>query len=330
MSLQRTSTIKRSIVLLVALLVAAADTGATGVSAAGVVGIGQAVVRWQDTEVTNELPPPDLPASNPQGYTYTIKSTLKADESQIPTEAPVYAIERDPMSEKQAQKITNRLEIGADVESRGNSVYAASGNGEVYLSPDLIQYFSLAQIEDGDLPTDEDAVAFAQDWLRLKVLAPKDIGEGVVVARSEETNRVVVLFTPKEPVGVLSAYPSIVVTLGPGGTVIEASSRWADVVRGDVYQLRPVDEAWNEVKSGEAFIEAQVPEGVIEPGGEVVGKATYDSVEIAYTTAGPPGGAQYLEPIYVFVGRLQIDGQEGTVPIKAYVAALSNSGAPVG
>jgi hypothetical protein len=53
-------------------------------------------------------------------------------------------------------------------------------------------------------------------------------------------------------------------------------------------------------------------------------------VEIGYTTGGLPGGRQYLEPIYIFSGRLNPDGSDRSFRIKAYVSAVANAGAPVG
>ncbi|HKG19200.1 MAG TPA: hypothetical protein VKB00_05640, partial [Candidatus Limnocylindrales bacterium] len=123
---------------------------------------------------------------------------------------------------------------------------------------------------------------------------------------------------------------SITVTLGPTGTILEASVRWAEIRRADLYQLRPAEEAWKDVESGQAYIEVNLPEEEAPAGTEVVGAVTYSGVALAYTTAGPPGGRQYLEPIYVFRGRMRPEGSDKTYPVKAYVPALANSGAPVG
>jgi hypothetical protein len=73
-----------------------------------------------------------------------------------------------------------------------------------------------------------------------------------------------------------------------------------------------------------------LPEDQAPAGSEVTGRVTYSGVELAYTTAGPPGGKQYLVPVYVFTGRIRPEGSEKTYPIRAYVTALANSGAPVG
>jgi hypothetical protein len=139
-----------------------------------------------------------------------------------------------------------------------------------------------------------------------------------------------VLFAPVEPEMLLAAYPSITVSLGPGGNVVEASKRWAKIEPADKYQLRSPDDAWQDIQSGQAYIETDLAGSDLPAGADITGTVTYNDITIGYTTAGPPNGIQYLEPVFVFRGRLRVEGQDGTYPIKAYVPALANSGAPVG
>jgi hypothetical protein len=120
------------------------------------------------------------------------------------------------------------------------------------------------------------------------------------------------------------------VILGSDGTVLEARIRWANIVRADVYQLMSPEEAWQLVSSGQAYLAPELAESGIEAGTDIEGRVTFSSLTIAYASAGPPGGRQYLEPVYVFEGRIRPEGDERTYPITAYVSALANSGAPVG
>jgi hypothetical protein len=140
----------------------------------------------------------------------------------------------------------------------------------------------------------------------------------------------VVQFRPTEPTPVLSGYPSISMTLSADGTVLEAAIRWANIVRADVYQLMSPEEAWQLVSSGQAYLAPELEDAGIEAGTDIEGRVTFSSLSIAYASAGPPGGRQYLEPVYVFEGRIRPEGDERTYPITAYVSALANSGAPVG
>jgi hypothetical protein len=281
-------------------------------------------------EVTAELPPPDIPTSNQQGYTFNLKAALRTDLDALPKEATVYELIRSTPSMDDAQTIADRLRIGAAVQDKGNGTFEASGTGQVFISADLIQYFSLEDVREGTLPGDDESIAFAREWLRLTGLLPPDLGDASVVGRVDQSQRVVVQFLPEEPKAVMSGYPSITVTLGPTGTILEASVRWAEIRRADLYQLRPADEAWKDVESGQAYIEVNLPEEEAPAWTEVAGAVTYSGVALAYTTAGPPGGRQYLEPIYVFRGRMRPEGSDKTYPVKAYVPALANSGAPVG
>jgi len=281
-------------------------------------------------EIAPELPPPDIPTSNQQGYTFNLESALRVDLDSLPKEARTYQLLRQAPTKEEAQRIADRLKIGAEVEDRGNDTWEATGIGQVFVAPDLVQYFSLEEVREGDLPSDDEAIAFAREWLRLTGLLPPDLGSAEVVGRIEDSQRVVVQFRPEEPKGILAAYPSITVTLGPTGTILEASIRWAEIKRGDLYLLRSPREAWNEVQSGEAYLEVELPEDVVEPGEEVKGTASYSGVSIAYTTAGPPGSLQYLVPIFVFRGRMRPEGSDQTYPIRAFVPAIASSGAPVG
>jgi hypothetical protein len=282
------------------------------------------------SELAKELPPPDLPTTNQQGYTFDLKASLKVDLDSIDTEAPVYRFTRDPLSEQEAQKLADRLKIDAKVEKRGDGGFVASGEGELFVSPDVVQYLSVAQASKGKLPSDEDAIAAAREWLRTAGLTPPDLGAAVVTGRTEDSKRLVVQFSPTEPKNLLAAYPSISITVDSSGTVLEAEVRWGSVERADLYKLRPAKDAWSEVQSGQGYIDADLSGAKIDPGTPVEGSVTYNDVSIAYTTAGPPGQHQYLEPVFVFQGRLRVDGHKDSFAIKAYVPALSNSGAPVG
>jgi hypothetical protein len=281
-------------------------------------------------EVTVELPPPDLPTSNEQGYTFDLDVSLNADLDAVAREAAVYELRRPDVTIEQAQELADRLQIGAKASDRGDGTFEVNGDGQLFVSNELIQYFSPAENGDGSLPDDIQAVAFGRDWLRVAGLLPPDLGEGRVVSRVEEAKRVIVLFGPAEPDDVLAAYPSIAVTVGPYGLVIEASLRWANVVRIDVYQLMPSRQAWQLVESGQAYVEADLTSAGIEPGSDITGRATFTDVSIAYSTSGPPGGKQYLQPVYVFEGKLRVDDVDGSYTVRAYVPALNNSGAPVG
>lgn len=282
------------------------------------------------SEIAPELPAPDLPTLNAQGWSFDLDVTLNMDLTSVPTQTAVYIIRRDVTTIETAERLVDSLEIDAELVEQGDNIWSATGNGNLFVSPDFIQYSSNTPIEDGELPSDGDAIAFANEFLRVSGLLPPNLGNGRVSDRSEEAKRVIVLFGPQEPGNVLSAYPGVSVTLGPGGIVLEATKRWANIQRSDVYQLRSAADAWQQVQSNQAYIEAEIPVEEAPAGATITGTVTFNNVSIAYTTSGPAGGDQYLQPIFVFRGRVRVEGSDVTHAIRAYVPALANTGAPVG
>ncbi len=281
-------------------------------------------------EVAEQLPPADLPTTNEQGLSFRLESTLTVGFAGIASEAPVYRLVPPEPTADATAALAERLGIDGQVDDRGEGTFVVSGNGDLFVTPTLIQYISAAPPPEGEPPDDEEAVALARDWLRESCLFPPDLGDGTVVSRTEESARVVVLFTPAEPEPLLAAYPSITVSLGPGGDVLEASSRWASILREERYQLRSAEEAWRQIERGEGYIEATFPEETFPQGSEVVGTAEYASIGIAYTTAGLPGEEQFLAPVFVFSGRVTPEGSDQAFPARAFVPALADSGSPVG
>jgi hypothetical protein len=282
------------------------------------------------TEIAPELPAPDLPTLNAQGWSFDLDANLNMDLATVPTQTAVYIIRREVTTIETAERLVDSLNIDAELVEQGENIWSATGNGNLFVSPDFIQYSSNTPIEDGELPSDGDAIAFANEFLRVSGLLPPNLGSGRVSDRSDEANRVTVLFGPQEPGNVLSAFPGVSITLGPGGVVLEAVKRWAIVQRSDVYQLRSADEAWQQVQSNQAYIEAEIPIDEAPAGATIEGSVTFNNVSIAYTTSGPAGGDQYLQPIFVFRGRIRLEGSDETHAIRAFVPALSNTGAPVG
>ena len=284
-----------------------------------------------ESELATELPPPDLPSSNQQGYTFEFDSTTTIDLNSLPREAVVYELVWREANARRAERIAENLSIEGEVIDRGNGTFDLSGEGgEIYVSSDLVQFFTIEDPGEGELPEDDDAITLARDWLRTAGLLPNDVDGGRIVSRSEETERVIVQFLPLEPENLIAAYPSVLVTEGPGGLVVESSIRWPQIERADLYQLRDATEAWQEVRSGQAFVDVSLPEGIADDQGIVDGEASYTSVEIGYTTGGLPGGTQYLEPVYIFSGRLSPEDSDRSFRIRAYVSAVANAGAPVG
>lgn len=283
-----------------------------------------------ESELSAQLPPADLPTMNEQGFVFELDSTFTGSLAGVPTEAPVYQMTLEQQDEASVQTIATRLGVEGEVIDQGGGSFAVEGDGSLYVTPGLAQYISATALPEGELPSDEEAIAYAREWLRQTQLLPTNVGDGAIETRVESPARVIVTFKPVEPDALLSSSPGITVVMGPNGAVLEASFRWAELRVGDVYQLRDPEAAWLEVLERRAYLQAAVPADVFPQGSAVTGTANYSSVTMGYTTSGVPGEAQYLQPVFVFTGQLSPAGSDQTYPITAYVPALVNSEEPVG
>lgn len=292
---------------------------------------GSETTSETSSETTTQIPAADLPTMNQQGFVFELESTYDGAFTELPEEAPVYSMQFPETDAEQAKTVAKNLGIDGEVIEEGGGTFSAEGeNGSLFITSGMMQFISSQEIPEGELPTDEQAVAFAREWLRQVDLLPANVGAGEVATRIENPPRIIVSFQPVTPAPLLSASPNITVTLGPEGAILESSYRWADVSQSDLYQLRGTQSAWGEVESKRSYLETLLPSDEYEPGTTITGTATYDQVSIAYTSSGIPGEQQYLQPVYVFTGQITPEGSDESYPITSYVPALINSQQPVG
>jgi hypothetical protein len=283
------------------------------------------------SETASQLPAADLPSMNPQGFIFEVESTYSGMFSEIPDEAPVYQMTVPEIDAERAAEIAAGLGLEGDVQEAGTGTFDIQAeNGMLFITPGMMQFISSADVPDGDLPNDEEAVAFSREWLRQVGLLPSNVGDGKVQTRIENPPRIVVSLQPVRPAPLLSASPNITVTIGPEGAVLESTYQWADISQGEQYKLRGTEAAWVEVEGRRAYLETIIPGDAYQPGSVINGQAVYTSVYLAYTTSGLPGETQYLQPVYVFTGQLTPEGSEESYAITSYVPALINSQQPVG
>lgn len=284
-----------------------------------------------NSEIATQLPPADLPTMNPQGYVFELESTFSGDLASVPTEAPVYAMSFPVYDAEATKQLATQFGIEGEIEDQGGGTFAAGGDaGDMFVTMGYVQFISSQDVPEGDLPTDEQAIAFAREYLRQVGMLPANVGSGNIESRVDTPPRVVVSFQPVQPGPLISASPNITVTLGPQGAVLEASLRWADLTQADMYQLRGAEAAWTEVQAKRSYLEVSLPSETFPPGSTIAGKATYQEVSLAYTSSGIPGEPQFLQPVYIFKGTVTPEGSEESFPIAAYVPALVNSRQPVG
>lgn len=312
---------------------------ALALSAMLALGVGAPVVAQENatppagpvSETADQLPAANLPSMNAQGFVFELESTYNGTFSQLPKDAPVYEMTFPTVDGDQAKNIAGNLGIDGDVANQGEGTFSVEGDGgSLFITPGMMQYISANDAGDGDLPDNDGAIAFAREWLRNVKLLPADVGEGTIQTRIENPPRVVVSFQPVKPAPLLSASPNITVTLGPDGTVLESAYQWAQISQGSMFQLRGTDAAWDEVQSRRAYVQTELPTETFKPGSTINGRAEYTKVSLAYTTSGIPGGKQYLQPVYVFTGKVTPEGSSESYDVTSYVPALINSNQPVG
>lgn len=265
------------------------------------------------SETATQLPTADLPSMNQQGFVFELESTYNGTFSSLPDEAPVYAMKFPQVDADRAGKIAEGLGLDSDIEDEGGGTFSTQGdNGTLFITPGMMQFISSDEVPEGDLPSDAESVAFGREWLRQVNLLPANVGDGQVQTRIESPPRIIVSFQPVKPAPLLSASPNITVTLGPKGSIIESTYQWTDISQGDIFQLRGTESAWEEVESKRAYVETVLPQESFDSGATINGQAEYTQVSLAYTSSGIPGEQQYLQPVYVFTGKITPEGSDNS------------------
>jgi hypothetical protein len=282
-----------------------------------------------ESELAPQLPAVDLPTMNEMGYTFEVDSAWNGSGS-TPAELPVYRFEAKNYTEEEVRAIADQLGVGGELSAQGEGTYTVEGEGSIYTTPGMLQYVSNVEASDDEIPSDEEAVAYAREWLRIGNLLPANSDNGAVIAHIESPARKIVAFEPTSPAPLLSSTPGIAVTIGPGGSVLEARIAWATIEQGDMYLLRGADDAFGMVASRQSYLDVTLPSDAFPQGSTVKGVASYDNVTIAWSTSGVLGQTQYIQPIYVFTGQLTPEGADQSYDITSYVPAIVTGLQPVG
>lgn len=277
-----------------------------------------------------ELPSAEMPSGSSVPRPLDFDFRLDMSLQQIPTEAAAYQLLPREWSEDEVANLASQLGLTGEVTARGAGSFQVTGNGELYISGNLVQVITAAEAAAGEaLPDDAQAIEIARAWLLEHQLTGANTGAGTVIARNDDAGRVLVRMKPLDPDMILAAIPSASVTIGPGGTVIEANVRWPGAFVQSVYGLRDAESLWQDASNGLGYIEVDgdlLPEGQ----GAVVGEVVVTGTDVAYTTAGSPETQQFLVPLVVFLGQATIEGSAQTVPVSIYVPAAGAEAGPRG
>lgn len=283
-----------------------------------------------ESEVSPQLPAVDLPTMNEMGYSFDLESTFEGNPDSISRDMPVYEFVPLSYTEEEVEEIADNLGIDGDISSQGENTFTVVGEGSIFTTPGLLQFVSDVEAPEEELPSEEESIAFARDWLRTSGLLPANINNGEIVTRIDAPPRYIVGFSPTSPSPLLSSTPGITVTVAPGGTILEARISWAEISEGDTYRLRSVDEAFSLVASRQAYVNVTLPQDDFPQGSNITGTATYDSVSIVYSTSGAVGNTQFIQPVYEFRGTVTPSDSEESYDIVSYVPAIVTALQPVG
>jgi hypothetical protein len=152
-----------------------------------------------------------------------------------PSSAPVYLLEFPAWAESDVASIADNLGLDGAVEGGPGNFQVVGSTAEIYFSGPTIQYVYTGSLPDLPLGDDANVIQAASDWIYANGFISGDLDGGVIIGRDDDAGRAVVLFRPADVSPVLSFVPSATVTIGPGGSVVEARIRWPSNYIGSEY-----------------------------------------------------------------------------------------------
>lgn len=169
------------------------------------------------------------------------------------------------------------------------------------------------------LPSDDEAVRIATKFLKDRDLYPE--GATVTPPRHEYTissnntityGRVCVWFN-RTLNGMKVEGTQLVVYIGGSGDVIGYFANWRNYTPYKEYPVIPQQDAFDQMKS----------QGIGVGTNEKDALVSINNSYLAYYTKAAAYTEDYLEPVWVFTGNVEVDGKE-VMPVQAYIPALSN------
>ncbi|MFW6074728.1 MAG: hypothetical protein ACOC9Y_03980 [Chloroflexota bacterium] len=246
---------------------------------------------------------------------------------ELPASGTAYWIEWPVLSFDDVSALAERLAINGEVVEEGVGTYRVSGDrGELFISPTETIFNSAGITSEGDVPSDDEAINAAFEWLELSGFVGQNIDGGRITGRDDEVGRVVVEFRPAEPAPNLAPTPSARLTVGPGATVLEARVRWPEQLVPSDYGLKAPIDLWTAVENGHGFLEADL--SGFDTSSGLTGVATMTGYSVGYTIAGSQIDEQYLVPVIMFEGTARINQTGDEIPVTVSVPAVyAESGA---
>ena len=245
---------------------------------------------------------------------------LQLDLSAMPTSGAVYQLLWSALDEDTAAGVVAAILPDATLTEQGEGWQASGSGGSISLQAGSVQFVGV-ESDATDIPDDESAIQAASDWLLTTGLAGGNLREAGVIARDDDFGRVVVQVKPADPTPLLAFLPSATITVGLGGTVVEANVRWpSDLIPAD-YTLRTGDQVWNDVLAGRGAIEADLSS--LAPSGALSAEIGINDVTLAWSYASGENG-EFLIPVVAFHGTLTILETGEQVPVSIYLPAVAS------
>lgn len=273
------------------------------------------------------LPPVQI-VSGGSSRSLDLEYELAASLAASPSSATVYMLEWPAWTEDDVATISANLGMDGEVEGGPGNYQVFGSTAQIYFSGATIQYAYTSSLPDLDLGTDAEVIQSASSWIYANGFISDDLDGGVIIGRDDDAGRAVVLFRPAAVSPVLSFTPNATVTIGPGGTVVEARIRWPSDYIGSDYGLWSGDTLWNRVLAGEGSIDADL--SGVSASGALSGLMTVYDISLAYSYAGSPGSDEYLVPLVIFSGEATINETGDVVPVSIYVSAIAGQATPQG
>lgn len=172
----------------------------------------------------------------------------------------------------------------------------------------------------GNLPTDDEAIKIATEFLKERDLLPNDavcIGteHGKIYRLGDNGNNTVVwedieVWYGRMLNGLKVKGSQLSVAVGGGGDIIDYYSNWRTYEPYKEFPVKTPEQAFDELKTKGIPVETDTPDRV-----------SINEVYLAYHTKAGAETEKYLEPVWVFEGEVIVNGKS-SMTVREYIPAL--------
>ncbi|MDP2872149.1 MAG: hypothetical protein Q8P31_06385 [Bacillota bacterium] len=215
--------------------------------------------------------------------------------------------------------------LAADPGDNGPSLRMFPGGYTAYSQP-----YDAEELPRSALPSDARAIEIARNWLVNNGFVPAGTLGAATVIEDLQNGSLYVRFKPAEPADIVTISPFGNVQITKGEKIAYGSATWFPAVGTSKYPLRPVADAWEQVRAGLGILDWHAIEfpGPSADDNLITGQATVDKVRVAWYLTFASDGTPYLVPVYAFSGTVQVGGggDDGptTLPFQVWAPAAAS------